>query len=73
MRLRSCSVKLYIKNVPDADMRDPKVTRSLIIQQPAELLPTEANDKRSHPQHMGYCIMLLLSSQGSTLGSAWRA
>lgn len=57
MCCRSCSVKLYIKNALDNDARGPKVTRSLIMQQPAELLPTEVNDKRSHLQHVSHCTM----------------
>lgn len=66
---RSRSGKLCIRNVPDDDVRGPKVTRSLTMRQPAEyLLPAEANDKRSHL----HSTVLLLSHQGSLQDGAWR-
>lgn len=62
-----------IRNVPDDDVRGPKVTRTLTVWQPAEYLPpAEANDKRSHLQCVGPCTVLLLSSQGSLLDGACR-
>lgn len=64
MCYRSSPVNLYISNVPDDDVRGPKVTRSLIMQQPANYCLQKEMIKGLISSTWA---LLLLSSQGSPL------
>lgn len=73
MSCRSFSVKPYIRNVPDDDVRGPHVITTLTMQQPAEyLLSAKANDERAHLQQVGLCTVQLLCHQVLLLDGAWK-